>query len=73
MFRLHARGIYTEAARSFESKLRMAGLPLESLPGPQVYPYDLPVSERGVRGLALLEAGYLGERNGGAARVFSAA
>ena len=35
--------IYTEGARSFESKLRMAGLPLESLPGPQVYPYDLPV------------------------------
>jgi ribonucleotide reductase beta subunit family protein with ferritin-like domain len=60
--------IYTEGARSFESKLRMAGLPLESLPGPQVYPYDLPVEERATRALAMLRAGYLGEKNGGAAR-----
>ena len=30
--------IYTEGARSFESKLRMAGLPLESLPGPAGLP-----------------------------------
>ena len=60
--------IYTEGARSFESKLRMAGLPLESLPGPQIYPYDLPVEERATRALAMLRAGYLGEKNGGAAR-----
>jgi hypothetical protein len=60
--------IFTEGARSFESKLRMAGLPLESLPGPQVYPYDLPVEERATRALAMLRAGYLGEKNGGAAR-----
>jgi ribonucleotide reductase beta subunit family protein with ferritin-like domain len=60
--------IYTEGARSFESKLRMAGLPLESLPGPQVYPYDLPVEERATRALAMLRAGYLGQKNGGAAR-----
>jgi len=60
--------IYTEAARSFESKLRMAGLALESLPGPQVYPYDLPVEERATRALTMLRAGYLGERDGGAAR-----
>jgi ribonucleotide reductase beta subunit family protein with ferritin-like domain len=60
--------IYTEGARSFESKLRMAGLALESLPGPEVYPYDLPVEERATRALAMLRAGYLGERNGGAAR-----
>ncbi len=60
--------IYTEGARSFETKLRMAGLPLESLPGPQVYPYDLPVEERATRALAMLRAGFLGERNGGAAR-----
>ena len=60
--------IYTEAARSFESKLRMAGLPLESLPGPQVYPYDLPAEERAARALAMLHAGYLGDKNGGAAR-----
>src|SRR3954451_8843027 len=60
--------IYTEGARSFESKLRMAGLPLEELPGPQVYPHDLPVEDRATRALAMLRAGYLGERNGGAAR-----
>jgi len=60
--------IFTEGARSFESKLRMAGLPLETLPGPQVYPYDLPVEERATRALAMLRAGYLGEKNGGAAR-----
>jgi ribonucleotide reductase beta subunit family protein with ferritin-like domain len=60
--------IYTEGARSFESKLRMAGLPLDELPGPQVYPYDLPVEERATRALAMLRAGYLGEKNGGAAR-----
>ena len=60
--------IFTEGARSFESKLRMAGLPLETLPGPQVYPYDLPVQERAERALAMLRAGYLGEKNGGAAR-----
>jgi hypothetical protein len=60
--------IYTEGARSFESKLRMAGLPLEGLPGPQFYPYDLPVEERARRALAMLRAGYVGEKNGGAAR-----
>jgi ribonucleotide reductase beta subunit family protein with ferritin-like domain len=60
--------IYTEGARSFESKLRMAGLPLESLPGPQIYPYDLPVEDRATRALAMLRAGYLGEKNGAAAR-----
>ena len=60
--------IYTEGARSFESKMRMAGLPLESLPGPQVLPMDLPVEQRAERGLAMLRAGFLGEKNGGAAR-----
>jgi len=60
--------IYTEGARSLESKMRMAGLAFESLPGPQVYPYDLPVEQRATRALALLRNGFLGEKNGGAAR-----
>jgi ribonucleotide reductase beta subunit family protein with ferritin-like domain len=60
--------IYTEGARSLESKMRMAGLPFESLPGPQVYPYDLPVEQRATRALALLRNGFLGQKNGGAAR-----
>src|SRR5215213_7268840 len=33
--------IYEEGARSFESKMRAAGLPIEDLPGPLLYPIDL--------------------------------
>jgi hypothetical protein len=60
--------IFAEGARSFESKLRAAGLPLESLPGPEVFPHDLPADERARRGIAMLEAGFLGEKNGPPAR-----
>jgi len=60
--------IYEEGARSFEAKFRAAGLPIESLPGPQVMPMDMPPRERAARGLAMLRAGYLGERNGAPAR-----
>jgi hypothetical protein len=56
--------IYGEAARSFEAKMRAAGLPLEQLPGPQPFPMDMPPEERGRRGLALLKAGFLGPGNG---------
>ena len=34
--------IYEEGGRSFETKLRAAGLPVESLPGPIPYPFELP-------------------------------
>ena len=60
--------VYEQGARSFESKFRAAGLPIESLPGPQVMPMDLPPRQRAERGLAMLRAGYLGERNGPPAR-----
>jgi hypothetical protein len=60
--------IYEEGARSFEAKFRAAGLPVESLPGPQVMPMDMPPRQRAERGLAMLRAGYLGERNGPPAR-----
>jgi Ribonucleotide reductase, small chain/SCP-2 sterol transfer family len=60
--------IYEVAARSFEGRFRAAGLPIESLPGPQVMPMDLPPRQRAERGLAMLRAGYLGERNGAPAR-----
>ena len=60
--------IYEEGARSFESKLRAAGLPVEDLPGPLLYPIDLPPRERALRGMALLQAGILGEKNGPPAR-----
>jgi hypothetical protein len=60
--------IFTEGARSFDSKLRAAGMPLDELPGPQVFPHELPNEERARRGIALLEAGFLGEKNGPPAR-----
>jgi hypothetical protein len=56
--------IYEEGARSMEAKLRAAGLPMESLPGPMVMPIDLSPAERGERAIALLQKGFLGQRNG---------
>jgi hypothetical protein len=60
--------IFEEGARSFESKLRAAGLPVESLPGPIPYPWDLEPAERARRGVAMLQAGLLGEGNGATPR-----
>jgi hypothetical protein len=60
--------VYEEGARSFEAKFRAAGLPIESLPGPQIMPMDMPARQRAERGLAMLRNGYLGERNGPPAR-----
>jgi hypothetical protein len=60
--------IYEEGARSMESKLRAAGMPLDSLPGPQIMPIDLPVPDRARRGIAMLEAGFLGAKHGPPAR-----
>jgi hypothetical protein len=56
--------IYTEGARSFESKLRSAGLPLEELPGPSVFPLEMSAAERAEYGLAMLRAGFIGPPNG---------
>jgi hypothetical protein len=56
--------IYTEGARSFEQKLRSAGLPLESLPGPSVFPLEMSARERAEYGLAMLRAGFIGPPNG---------
>ena len=56
--------IFEEGARSFESKLRAAGLAIESLPGPVAYPYDLEPAERARRVIAMLQAGLMGEGNG---------
>jgi hypothetical protein len=60
--------IFEFGARSFETKLRTAGLPIESLPGPIPYPHDLEPAERARRGIAMLEAGLLGEGNGAPSR-----
>ena len=56
--------IFEEAGRSLEGRLRAAGLPLESLPGPIPYPFDIAPPERAARVVAMLQAGLLGERNG---------
>jgi hypothetical protein len=56
--------IYTEGARSFEAKMRSAGLPLESLPGPSVFPLEMSAAERAEYGLAMLRAGFIGPPNG---------
>jgi hypothetical protein len=50
--------------RSFESKMRAAGLPLEELPGPPIIPLGLEPREQAARGIALVRAGIMGEGNG---------
>jgi hypothetical protein len=60
--------IYTEAARSLESKLRSAGLAIETLPGPIPFPVDLSPDVRASRIIAMLEAGLIGEGNGAVPR-----
>ncbi len=54
--------IYTYGAEAIESRLRAAGLdPLSLRVG---LSFEIPAQERAQRGLAMLRAGYLGERNG---------
>ena len=65
-FTLEEIGAY--GAASVMSKLRSAGLAIETLPGPQIIPADLAPIEHAERGIALMEAGILGEKNGPAAR-----
>jgi hypothetical protein len=54
--------VYTHGADAMEARLRAAGLEPEKLRVGM--PFDLPAAERARRGLAMLRAGYLGERNG---------
>ena len=60
--------IYAEAGRSFESKLRAAGMPVDELPGPIPYPFDLSPDDRAKRMILLLQGGILGEGTAAAAR-----
>jgi hypothetical protein len=53
-----------EGATSLETKLRSAGMPLEELPGPPVFPIEGTPRERAIRGKAMCKAGYLGEKLG---------
>ncbi|MBA2566685.1 MAG: ribonucleotide-diphosphate reductase subunit beta [Thermoleophilaceae bacterium] len=56
--------IGTAGVESLASKLRAAGIPLEELPGRPVVPLDMTPRQRAERGLALVDAGIIGERNG---------
>jgi ribonucleotide reductase beta subunit family protein with ferritin-like domain len=60
--------VYEQGMISLEQKLKTAGLPLEELPGAPPIPYDLSTRERADRAIALLQAGYIGEKNGPPAR-----
>jgi Ribonucleotide reductase, small chain/SCP-2 sterol transfer family len=60
--------IFEYGIKNFESRFRAAGMPLDELPGPIPIPMDLPPRERAERGIAMLQAGFLGEKNGPPAR-----
>jgi hypothetical protein len=60
--------IYAEGGRSFESRLRAAGMPVDTLPGPIPYPFELSPEERAKRMLVMLQGGILGEGQEAAAR-----
>jgi ribonucleotide reductase beta subunit family protein with ferritin-like domain len=57
-----------EGLTSFKTKLRSAGMPIESLPGPALLPPGLSVLETSQRGRALAKAGVIGVREGPSAR-----
>ena len=60
--------IYAEAFQSFETKMRIAGLPIEEIQYALPIPLELSQEERAERAIKLLEAGYGGERTGPAKR-----
>jgi len=51
-----------EGGLSLETKMRSAGMPIDELPGPPIYPVHGTPRERAARGYRLVRAGYLGER-----------
>ena len=53
-----------EGATSLDTKMRSAGLPIEELPGPPVFPVPGTARERAERGHRMVRAGYLGEKVG---------
>jgi hypothetical protein len=65
-FTLEEIGAY--GAESLMSKLRSAGLAVDTLPGAPIIPAELSPEEQSERGLALMFAGVLGEKNGPAKR-----
>jgi hypothetical protein len=51
-----------EGITSLETKLRSAGMPIDDLPGPAVFPLEGTARERAIRSKRLTKAGYLGEK-----------
>jgi 1,2-phenylacetyl-CoA epoxidase catalytic subunit len=64
VFGMTLEDIYEDGMASFEQKMRMAGMPFESLPGTVPIPLDLTPRERAEQVLAVLRAGYFGEKIG---------
>jgi putative sterol carrier protein/1,2-phenylacetyl-CoA epoxidase catalytic subunit len=56
--------VYLHGMQSFESKMRAAGLPLDELPGAPPLPIDMAPEERVERAIAMLQAGFIGEKTG---------
>lgn len=54
--------ISEEGLTSFQTKMRSAGMALETLPGPPIVPLDLTPRETAERGPLLVQAGLLGEK-----------
>ena len=54
--------VYEQGMASLDQKLTTAGLPLASLPGPPPIPVDMTPRERAERAIAMLQAGYIGEK-----------
>jgi hypothetical protein len=53
-----------QGALSLDTKMRSAGMPIEDLPGPPVFPVPGTPRERSQRGRRMVRAGYLGEKLG---------
>jgi ribonucleotide reductase beta subunit family protein with ferritin-like domain/putative sterol carrier protein len=64
VFGMTIEDVYEQGMISMEQKLRSAGMPLESLPGPPPIPTDLTPRERAERAITLLQRGVLGEKLG---------
>jgi 1,2-phenylacetyl-CoA epoxidase catalytic subunit/putative sterol carrier protein len=60
--------IFADGFASFETKMRIAGLPLEEIQHVLPIPLELDQAERARRAIRLLEAGYAGGKNGPPAR-----
>ena len=56
--------VYEQGMISLEQKMKSAGMPLETLPGPPPIPMDLTARERAERAITLLQRGVLGEKVG---------